>query len=73
MVKYIHKKYDISKAYRISVGHCNCREEGEILINGLKYIFSNLISIELLEVGGALGVHTGPGSLVVGIQEEMDL
>ena len=73
MVKYINKKYDISKAYRISVGHCNCREEGEILINGLKYIFSNLISIELLEVGGALGVHTGPGSLVVGIQEQMDL
>ena len=73
MVKYMNKKYDTSKAYRISVGHCNCPEEGEILINGLKYIFSNLISIELLEVGGALGVHTGPGSLVVGIQEEIDL
>ena len=69
MVKYMKKKHDISKPFRISVGHCNCPEDGEILINGLKKTFSNLVSIELLEVGGALGVHTGPGSLVVGIQE----
>ena len=34
---------------------------------------SKLKSIELLEVGGALGVHTGPGSLVVGIQEEIKI
>ncbi len=71
MVKYMKKKHDISKPFRISVGHCNCPEDGEILINGLKKTFSNLVSIELLEVGGALGVHTGPGSLVVGIQEEI--
>ena len=73
MVKYMKKKHDISKPFRISVGHCNCPEDGEILINGLKKTFSNLVSIELLEVGGALGVHTGPGSLVVGIQEEIKI
>jgi len=73
MVKYMNKNHDISKPYRISVGHCNCPKEGQILIDGLKKTFSNLVSIELLEVGGALGVHTGPGSLVVGIQEEIQI
>jgi DegV family protein with EDD domain len=73
MLKYMKKKYEVSKSYRISVGHCNCAEEGQILIDGLKNTFNKLASIELLEVGGALGVHTGPGSLVVGIQEEIQI
>ena len=73
MVKYMKKKHEISKSYRISVGHCNCPEEGQALIDGLKNAFSKLASIELHEVGGALGVHTGPGSLVVGIQEEIQI
>ena len=55
------------------MGHCNCPEEGQALIDGLKNAFSKLASIELHEVGGALGVHTGPGSLVVGIQEEIQI
>jgi hypothetical protein len=73
MVKYMKKNHEISKSYHISVGHCNCPEEGQILIDGLKNIFKKLVSIELHEVGGALGVHTGPGSLVVGIQEEIKI
>ena len=73
MVKYMKNKHDVSKSYRISVGHCNCPEEGKLLIDGLKKTFNKLASIELLEVGGALGVHTGPGSLVVGIQEEIQI
>jgi hypothetical protein len=73
MVKYINKNHDNTRPFRISVGHCNCPEEGQALIDGLKNTFSNLTSIELVEVGGALGVHTGPGSLVVGIQEEIKI
>ena len=69
----MNKNHDNTKSFRISVGHCNCLEEGQTLIEGLKNTFSNLTSIELLEVGGALGVHTGPGSLVVGIQEEIKI
>ena len=69
----MNKNHDNRKPYRISVGHCNCLEEGQLLIEGLKNTFRNLISIELHEVGGALGVHTGPGSLVVGIQEEIKI
>ena len=71
MVNYMNKKHDNTKPYRISVGHCNSPVEGEKLIKGLKNSFKNLVSIELHEVGGALGVHTGPDSLVVGIQEEI--
>lgn len=69
MVRYMAKNHDINKPYRISVGHCNCPEDGKILLEGLKDKFKNLKSTELHEVGGALGVHTGPGTLVVGIQE----
>ena len=73
MVRYMNKKHDNKLPYRISIGHCNCPMEGKILLDGIKKTFTNLISIELLEVGGALGVHTGPGSLVVAIQDEIKI
>ena len=34
--------------------------------------FKNIISIDLVEMGSALGVHSGPNSFVAGIQKEMD-
>ena len=35
----------------------------------IKNSFKKIESIDLLEIGSALGVHTGPGALLVGIQE----
>ena len=42
------------------------RPDTELIIELLK---KHERSIDLLEIGSALGVHTGPGALLVGIQE----
>ena len=34
---------------------------------------SNINSISILEIGCALGVHTGPGTLAIALQEKLDI
>ena len=71
--KFILRKLDLEKSYRLAVGHCNCPEKGKALCEYLESEFGNFKSTDLIEVGGALGVHMGPGSLVVGIQEYIEV
>ncbi len=67
--KVVLNKLDNQKEYIISVGHCYCEEEGKKLLDSLTSSGHNIKTSYLLEVGGALGVHAGPGALVVGAQE----
>ena len=67
--KFLGKKIEASKTYRILISHANCLEDAELLIALLKDKVKNLESISLTETGTAVGVHGGPGTLVAGIQE----
>lgn len=67
--RFIARKARAGVAYRLGVGHCNAAEEGEALLALLRAAIPQLESSYLMEVGPALGVHAGPGSLVVGLQE----
>ena len=62
-------EHNLSKKYRISIGHANCAEDAHVLMDFITKGFKNIESIDLLEIGSALGVHTGPGALLVGIQK----
>ena len=59
----IMKGIDKTFQYRIVIGHARCLEEG----NRLKSLFEKNVElfqqVDLLEIGGALGVHAGPGAL----------
>lgn len=69
MANAIIKRLDFEKKYRVVVTHCNCKERGQSLLNILNEKLSNIHTSYLLDCGTALGVHAGPGSLVVGVQE----
>lgn len=59
---------------RMLIGHAGTPVEAEVLEAGLKKILgARLISSEITTLGSALGVHTGPGALVVGLQRHVDL
>ena len=62
-----------SKKYRILIGHANCEEDAKTLMQYIKKGFKNIQSIDMLEIGSALGVHTGPGALLVGIQKYKEI
>lgn len=66
---FLLRKLDRNRRYRLFISHCNCPDEGAQLLGMLKDSFPNAESAHLMETGAALGVHAGPGTLVVGVQE----
>ena len=70
--QFILKKLDNNSHYHISVGHSNAEEGGHEIVDIIENNFKNIISIDLVEMGSALGVHSGPHSFIAGIQKEID-
>lgn len=67
--RFVLRKVEPGKTYRLSVGHCNCPEDGQRLLALLKAGIPRLERAWLMDVGCALGAHAGPGALVAGLQE----
>ena len=68
----INKKIDSSSKYNVLIGHAKSKDDGgktKLLFEEKSEVFKN---IRLLEIGGALGVHTGPGAISVAIQKTDD-
>ena len=67
--KYLAKKLNQEKEYRLMVAHSNRENKGKDFINALLSSGLHIKDHYLLELGGALGAHAGPNSLVAGFQE----
>lgn len=66
---FLCKRIEPGKRYRVSVSHCNCPDDANKLLDMLRESIPNLEDAWLMQTGSALGVHAGPGTLVVGLQE----
>jgi hypothetical protein len=67
--RFIARRLDPARRWRLMVGHCNAPDEGARLVELLRTSIRNLESIHTVDVGPALGAHAGPGALVVGAQD----
>jgi hypothetical protein len=65
--RFIRRRMRDDCSYRILVGHANCEADGRWLLERLGG--ANVAWGRLLPLGSALGVHGGPGMLVVALQE----
>ena len=63
------KKHHPSSNYNITIAHSDNLDEANQLVELLKNKYPNVNNIPIYELGCALGVHTGPGALVIGIQK----
>ena len=68
-VKFLGSKIKEHKKYHIMVAHANDIKKGEKLLNLLLKKHRNITKHYLVELGGGLGAHAGPGGLAIGIQE----
>ena len=73
IAKYLNKKINPDIDYDIAIAHSICEENAEILRKNLYEKHKNIKSISILELGCALGSHTGPGTLAIGLQEHMSI
>jgi len=62
---YLSKKIKSEYKYRLLVAHSNSKERGNKLMKTLTSQHPNIEQSYLLELGGALGAHAGPNSVVV--------
>ncbi|MCZ8130999.1 MAG: DegV family EDD domain-containing protein [Steroidobacteraceae bacterium] len=67
--RFVRRRLDPAKRYRLLVGHANAPDEGERLREEIVAGLANVERSWVLPLGTALGAHGGPGMLVVGWQE----
>jgi DegV family protein with EDD domain len=69
-VRFVVRRMDRGLDYRIGIGHANASDKAHELLELLKRAHPRIVSSFVMPVGSALSVHGGPGTLVVGIQEQ---
>ncbi|MBS0395828.1 MAG: DegV family EDD domain-containing protein [Proteobacteria bacterium] len=67
--RYVGRRLPRGRRYRLIVGHGNAPEAGARLLERLTQGRDDIDGAWLVPLGAALGVHGGPGFLVVGVQE----
>ena len=67
--RFVLRRLDPSKSWRLLVSHGNAPADAARLREALVAALPDVRASWLVEVGPALGVHAGPGALVVGAQE----
>ena len=67
--RFLDKKIDSNSNYRMLIAHGNCKQKAENLEGTLIGKFPNITQNNILELGGGLGAHAGPGALVIGLQK----
>ncbi len=65
--RFVRRRMRSTMRYRVLVGHANCASDGEWLLGRLQG--ENVVYGRVVPLGSALGVHGGPGMLVVSLQE----
>ena len=68
--KFLESKINKNIKYRMMIAHANSKKEGIKLEKLLLSSHSeNIENSYVVELGGALGAHAGPGALAIGLQE----
>ena len=68
LCKFVLSKMEANTYYTIIIGHSNTHDDGKLLMDLIQRGHTKIEKIYLIDMGCALGVHAGPGSLVAGIQ-----
>ena len=66
--KYIAKNTSCNKKINISIGHAIAYEDAKTLKEFLETEIEKINEFKITEIGTAIGVHGGPGAIVVGVQ-----
>jgi DegV family protein with EDD domain len=66
--RYVARKTPAAEALDVAIGHAVCSEDAVLLEAELRRLFDNIHRTTITDIGAALGVHGGPGTLIVATQ-----
>lgn len=70
--RYIAKRSTQKGDLRLAIGHALCAEDARQLEALLHERLANVRKSTITDLGSALGVHGGPGTLIVAVQEDLN-
>jgi DegV family protein with EDD domain len=70
--RYIARRSNRNGKLRLAIGHALCEEEARNLEVCLREHLPGIGTSTIMNLGAALGVHGGPGTLAVAVQEVLD-
>ena len=65
---HVARRLRLTDPVNISIGHAACHDDARELERELRSRITNIERVTTAELGAALGVHGGPGTLVVATQ-----
>jgi len=68
--RFIARRSNANTRYRIGVGHARNKDGAQRVCDLLLEMLPHIESHFITDLGSALGAHGGPGTIVVGIQEQ---
>jgi DegV family protein with EDD domain len=66
--RYVARKTPMAESLDVAIGHAVCPEDAAELERELRRLFDNIHRTTITDIGAALGVHGGPGTLIVATQ-----
>jgi DegV family protein with EDD domain len=66
--RYVAKRTPAADSLDVAIGHAVCHEDAVELEQELRGHFDNIHRTTITDIGAALGVHGGPGTLIVATQ-----
>jgi DegV family protein with EDD domain len=66
--RHVARRTELEGPLRVAVGHAACPEDAELLAARLRERLGNVERLSITDLGTALGVHGGPGALIVAFQ-----
>ena len=69
--RWLLKRMDKDTMYRLMISHCACLDDAKRLRDTILSQHDLINGCWITSTGPAVGVHAGPGSLVVGIQKHI--
>ena len=69
--KYVARNTPPAEVLDVAIAHATCPDAAAELEREFRRLFDNLHRTTITDIGAALGVHAGPGSLVVATQPYM--
>ncbi len=71
--RYVASKLDSGQAVDLSVGQAKCPDDAEELVSLLRAEVAHISKLKVCNLGTGIGVHGGPGSLIVSFRPAISL
>ena len=67
-VRFVNRRLPQGEELQLAVGHAVAREEADAIVDNLRILGKDITDLRTCDLGTALGVHGGPGTLIVAAQ-----